>query len=134
MIIWFLHAIPFVLFYNISPITKTCVDTNSIYAIYVSVYFLVLFCIAPVVIMVLFEYFTYHNIHSTRVLAEQQADHQLVRMILIQTILVIISYVPNAVNTAYGLITSGVSKDANRLMIESFASNMINLVYVYYFL
>jgi hypothetical protein len=84
--------------------------------------------------MVLFGYFTYYNIHSTRVLAEQQADRQLVRMILIQTILVIISYVLNAVNTAYGLITSGVSKDANRLMIESFASNMINLVYVYYFL
>ena len=133
MIIWFLHGIPFLLFYNISPITAGCVNTNTIYAVYVSIYFLIILCIIPVILMTLFGYLTYNNIHLTRALAERQADRQLVRMLSIQIILVVICYVPNAINTAYGLITSGVSKDANRLLIESFSSNIINLLtYTYY--
>jgi hypothetical protein len=133
IIIWCLHGIPVLLFYNISSITTTCVNTNTGYAIYVPIYLLGLICGIPVVIMVLFGYLVYRNIHLTRVLAEQQADRQLTRMILIQILLVVICIVPYSINIAYGLITSGVSKDTNRIIAEGFASTIFSLVsYLYY--
>ncbi|CAF1331159.1 unnamed protein product [Adineta steineri] len=115
-------GIPQLVFYDISPITKTCVNSNAAYAIYVSIYVLSLTCVIPVVILVVFGYLTYRSIHLTRVLAEQQADHQLAKMTLIQVVLVVIAITPYGINNVYGLITSGISKDANRLAIESFAS------------
>jgi hypothetical protein len=48
--------------------------------------------------MIIFRYLTYRNIHLTRLLARQFADRQIVRIILIQIILVIIS------NTLYSAL------------------------------
>jgi hypothetical protein len=133
IIIWCLHGIPVLSFYNISPITTTCVHTNAGYAIYSPIYLLGLICGIPVLVMVIFGYLTYRNIHLTRVLAEQQADRQLVRMILIQVLLVVICIVPYGINNAYALITSGVSKSTNRLIIESFVITIFSLVSYIYF-
>jgi hypothetical protein len=37
VIVWFLHAIPCPIFYNISPVTNKCVITNTVYnRIYIS--------------------------------------------------------------------------------------------------
>jgi hypothetical protein len=133
IIIWCLHGIPVLLFYNISPITTTCVNTNNSYAVYGLIYLLGLICAIPVAVMVLFGYLAYRNIHLTRVLAEQQADRQLIRMILIQVLLVVICIVPYGINSAYELITSGISKDTNRLISEGFALTILSLVsYLYY--
>jgi hypothetical protein len=132
-IIWYLHGIPVLVYYNISPVTMTCVNTNASYAIYALIYLLGLVCGIPVLVMVIFGYLTYRNIHLTRVLAEQQADRQLVRMILIQVVLVVISITPYGIFTAYGLITSGVSKDTDRLIIEIFALTIISLISYFYF-
>jgi hypothetical protein len=57
-IIWFLHGIPYLLFYNISPITTTCVNINIIFVIYTPIYIIVLLSTVPVVVMVLFAYLT----------------------------------------------------------------------------
>jgi len=133
MIIWFLHGIPYLLFYNISPITATCVNTNTIFAVYVTIYLLVLLCVVPVSVTVLFGYLAYRNIHLTRVLVEQQADRQLVKMALIQVVLIFISALPFGTNYIYGLITSGVSKDANKLMSESFALTIFLLLSYFYY-
>jgi hypothetical protein len=132
-IIWYLHGIPVLVYYNISPVTMTCVNTNASYAIYGLIYLLGLVCGIPVLVMVIFGYLTYRNIHLTRVLAEQQADRQLVRMILIQVVLVVICITPYGIYSVYGLITSGVSKDTNRLIIEIFVLTIISLIpYIYY--
>ncbi len=64
--------------------------------------------------MFCFGYLAYHNIRTTIALAEQQADRQLMRMIIIQAIL-ISPYSLFGNNYAYDLITAGVKKDANRL-------------------
>jgi hypothetical protein len=133
IIIWCLHGIPVLLFYNIPPIIMTCVDTNPNYAIYVPIYLLGLICGIPVLTMVTFGYLTYRNIHSIRDLVTQQADRQLTEMILIQVILVVICIVPYSIYFAYSIITSGVSKDANRLIIESFVYTILSLLtYLYY--
>ncbi|CAF3758337.1 unnamed protein product [Rotaria sp. Silwood1] len=83
--------------------------------------------------MVIFGYLAYRNIHSTRALAEQQADRQLTQMILYQVILVVISIVPYGIAFAYNVITSRISKDANRLIIEDFVlAFSILLWYLHY--
>jgi uncharacterized membrane protein len=83
--------------------------------------------------MAVFGYLTYTNIHLTRVLAEQQADRQLVRMTLIQVLLVVICITPYGIYNGYSLITSGVSKSTNRLIIESFAITIISLIPYFYY-
>ncbi|CAF3871875.1 unnamed protein product [Adineta steineri] len=128
-----LHGIPILLFYNISSITKTCIDTNPGYAIYTPIYGTAVLCFIPVIIMIIFGYLTYYNINSIRILTEQQADRQLIRMILSQAISAFITFIPYGINIAYSQITSNISKDPYRLNIESFISMMTTLLsYIYY--
>jgi len=83
--------------------------------------------------MVIFGYLTYRNIRRTIVLAEQQADRQLVKMILIQVLLVVISMTPFGIYIIYYLITAEVVKGPNRLLKESFAEIILIFVsYCYY--
>ncbi|CAF1148238.1 unnamed protein product [Adineta steineri] len=83
--------------------------------------------------MTVFGYLAYQNIRLTRALAEQQADRQLTRMILIETALVTISYMQYGINGAYTVITARMSKDANRLQIENFVATLSNLGCYLYF-
>jgi ABC-type uncharacterized transport system YnjBCD permease subunit len=79
-------------FYYITPIK--CSSTNAVYADYVTIYPTVILCGIPVLIMVIFGYLPYQNIHSTRAHAEQQADRPLKKMILIQVVSIVISTMP----------------------------------------
>jgi hypothetical protein len=133
MIVWCFHAIPVLVFYNISPVTGKCGSTDPSYSFYLSMYILLFQCLIPVLIMVLFGYLTYRNIQMTRVLAEQHADRQLVRMILIQLVLVVISMTPYGAYTIYNLITSKIIKDSFRLQEESFAATVFIIVSYFYY-
>ncbi|CAF1152942.1 unnamed protein product [Adineta steineri] len=83
--------------------------------------------------MILFGCLAYRNIQQTIHLAEQHADRQLMRMVLIQVVLVIVSNTPFGAVTAYGLITAGINKDLNRQLKEYFAVCILILVsYSYY--
>ncbi|CAF1441150.1 unnamed protein product [Adineta steineri] len=133
IIVWCLQGIPWLFFYNISPINSTCVTTNAAFSIYISTYLLGFLCAIPTLILVVFGWLTYRNIRQTIVLAEQHADRQLTKMILIQVILVLISIIPYGINNLYGFVTSGVIKDANRVVVESFISTIVNLIsYLYH--
>jgi hypothetical protein len=133
ILIWCLHGIPVLLFYNISPVSMTCTITNSGYNIYLIVYLLGLICGIPVSIMVIFGYLTYRNIHLTRTLAERQADRQLAKMTLIHVFLVVFCMVPYSVFIAYNLITSGIVKSINRLIIEGFIITILTLLTYFYY-
>ena len=133
-IIWCCHGIPYLLFYDISAITHTCISTNFAFAVYFpSIYILTLNCAIPVSIMVVFGYLAYRNIRLTRALANRHADRQLTRMVLIEAGLVAISYIQYGINGTYTVITSGMSKDQNRLQAEYFASTVANLMCYLYF-
>jgi hypothetical protein len=54
-------------------------------------------------------------------------------MTLIQVVLDVICFVPYSIFIAYGLITSGVHKDINRLIIESFILTLFSLVCYFYY-
>jgi hypothetical protein len=133
IIVWCLHEIPPLLFYHISPITNTCVNSNAAFAIYIPIYLLALVCAIPVSVMVVFGCLTYRNIHQTRALAEQHADRQLASMTLIQVVFVVIFITPYGINNAYSLITSNIVKDTNRLIEESFALTVLSLITYFYY-
>jgi len=134
IIIWFLHAIPTLVFSHVSPVTSRCSPSNAIYATYTPLYILILQCGIPVFVMIVFGFLTYRNMHLTRFLAEQHADRQLVRMILIQVFLVVISMTPYGCITAYNLITAQITKDVVRLEKENLALNVFALVSYFYYI
>ncbi|CAF1462125.1 unnamed protein product [Adineta steineri] len=133
IIIWCLHAIPILIFYKISSITQTCGNTNAAYGIYIIIYLLGLVTSIPAVLMVFFGYLAYRNIHMTRHLNRQDADRQLMRMTLFQVLFDVVCLVPYGINYVYNLITSGVSKSADRLQLEYFISAILTLLSYGYF-
>jgi hypothetical protein len=133
IIIWFLHGIPTTFYYTIPYPGNTCIDTNKIYLTYISIYTLGHTCAIPILVMVIFGWLTYRNIRLTRVLAEQHADRQLVKMTLIQTVIVVISFAPYGIMNAYTLITSGGTKSVDQQVQESFALTIFTLTtFIYY--
>ena len=133
-LVWCLHGIPFLLFFDISPVKQICMSTSTAFAVYFpSIYILTINCAMPVVVMVLFDYLTYSNIQQTRILAEQNADRQLTRMILTIVLLVTVSYVPYGIYNIYILVTAGINKDPYRVLQENLAGTVANLVCYFYF-
>ncbi|CAF1235915.1 unnamed protein product [Adineta steineri] len=128
-----LHAIPCFIYLDISPITKTCLVTNNAYNFYLSLYSLSLISTFPVIIMSIFGYLTYRHINLRRILIRQSADRQITRMTLIQVILVITTITPYGIQITYNLITTGIYKDTDRIIKESFSLTIISLLtYVYF--
>jgi hypothetical protein len=133
IIVWCLDGIPTFIFFDISPLTKTCVVTNTVYQIYISIYILGLLYLIPVLTLIIFGFLTYQNIRQTRILVEEQANRQLTRMIFIQIILIVISMIPIGSLTVYMLITISLVKDSNQLLKEYFVDTVFSLVsYLYY--
>lgn len=132
IVFWCIHGIPALLFNNISSTTHSCVITNADFAVYFAIYQIGLNCIIPISVMSIFGYLAYHNIHSTIALAEQQADRQLLKMVLLQSIL-ISPYFLYGINYTYNLMTTGIKKDSDRLYKEGFAVTVFNLTNYLFF-
>jgi hypothetical protein len=114
IIFGFLLSIINFVFLDISPVLNACISANAVYALYLQVSSLVILSVIPILIICVFGCLTYRNIRQTRVLAEQHADRQLVKMILIEIILVVISATPYSINGIYDLVTANIVKDEDR--------------------
>ncbi|CAF1072261.1 unnamed protein product [Adineta steineri] len=133
IIVWFLHSVPVLLFYNVPPIISRCSSVNKVYQDYIPIYILVLQCGIPVLVMLIFGGLTYRNMRLSKALVEQHADRQLTKMIIIQVMLVIISMTPYGILDIYTLITSKYIKSTDQLQQEAFAQTIFVLVsYIYY--
>jgi hypothetical protein len=133
IIIWCLHGIPVFIFYRISPIIYSYSSINQAYATYVPIFIILFFCVIPVIIMIIFGYLTYRNIHSTIRLVQQHFDRQLTRMTLIQVFIVVFSMIPEGIYGTYQYITAGVQKDLDRQVKEAFVNIIIIMMsYIYY--
>jgi hypothetical protein len=75
--------------------------------------------------MSIFGCLTYRNLRRTIVLREQQANRQLVKMILPQVILVLISATPYMINGLYNAVTNGIIKSPDRQEKEYFAAVIV---------
>jgi hypothetical protein len=107
--------------------------SNATFAVYISIFILLFLCAIPMLIMIVFGCLACRNIRRTICLAEQHADRQLIRMVLIQVVLVIISNIPFSSYNFYSLITANTTKDVNRQMKEYLAETILSLLnYSYY--
>ncbi len=77
--------------------------------------------------MTFFAYVAYMNIQSTRVLAGQQVDRQLLKIVLI----VIISYFQYGIYNGYPLLTANMTKGADRLALDRLFGSISSL-FCYY--
>jgi len=125
-LIWFGHSIPYAIFNTI--INGLCVQTNIIYKDYTTYSLFVFFIGLPILVLTIFGYLSYRNIHRIRILVNQQADRQITRMTLMQTIVVCLSILPYGILSIYALVTNGTIKSLDQQMKEYFASAIINLI------
>jgi hypothetical protein len=95
LIIWLLHGIPTLIWYNLSssPITGsiTCMIVNPIFQKYITYgYLLILTGILPICMAVLFGALAYWNVrqipYRTVPLVRRELDKQLTSMILVQVV------------------------------------------------
>jgi hypothetical protein len=133
MIIWCLHGVPIFCTTIFRLLLQSVNPPILVIQLIFQYMFFALQCAIAVLIMLVFGSLTYRNIRRTRALAEQQADRQLTKMVLMQIILVVISMIPFGIFTAYSLITAGVSKSIDQLTKEYFVLIILVLVsYLYY--
>ncbi|CAF1368267.1 unnamed protein product [Rotaria sp. Silwood1] len=118
----------------ISPVTSTCVASSPGTSRYAAIFFILIVNVIPITITTIFGYLTYRNIRQTTVLAGQQADRQLVKMVLLQIILIIISNTPLGGLYTYILITTGVIKSQEQQLQEYSVLLLINLIGSIYFI
>ena len=131
IIFWSIHGLFGPIFYEITSVR--CTSTNAIYAEYSVIYSIVIVCAIPILIIGLFGLLTFRNIRQTILLAEQRADQQLTKMILIQILLILVSIAPYGINNAYRLITAGVKKGTDQQVKEAFITTIVTLIsYLYY--
>ncbi|CAF1053625.1 unnamed protein product [Adineta ricciae] len=133
IIVCSLHAIPFFIYLDISPITKICASFNPILTTYFPIFSLVIICTMPILFMSVFGSLTYRNIRQTTVLAEHQADRQLVTMTFLDITLSFFCSAPLAIYHIYNIITSGMIKDQDRLLKEYFAYVIISTEITLYY-
>lgn len=131
--VWLIHAIPSAIYRDIVPLTKTCVNTNTSYAVYSVVYIIGLLCLIPISIMIFFGYLTYRNINGRRAAIRRGFDRQTLRMTLFLVILNVICLLPYGIYIAYQVITSSLVKDNDRLIKENFALTIVTLVSYFYY-
>ena len=133
ILLWIAHGIPYLIFYEISSTTGTCINTNSIYANYLTVGAFLFLFIIPVFILIFFGYLSYPNIHRIRILSEQHADRQLTQMMLMQAALVCLSTAPYTILNVFSVATTRVIKDLDQQMKEYLIAAITNLISYFHF-
>ncbi|CAF1094670.1 unnamed protein product [Adineta steineri] len=81
--------------------------------------------ILPAVLMITFSSLTIHSLHQrhTSLVHAKKRDRHLLRMVIAEVVVVVITSVPDSTNLIYGVATHDVvNKSAQRLEIESFIS------------
>ena len=132
VLFWCIHGIAISTCFDISPVTNTCTNVNAVFANYIPIYLLGVCTVGPMLIMSLFGYLTYRNIHKTRALRRQRTDRQLTRMALMY-IVFSSTILPYTVYIIYQLITSSTTKDPNQLSVENFIYSVCTVFsYTYY--
>ncbi|CAF1374259.1 unnamed protein product [Adineta steineri] len=124
-VVFILHSIPIYYFFHIAPTVNLCYSNNWVFAVYYTLFIIVIDSAIPILTMATFGYLAYRNIRRTVALAEQHADRQLVKMVLIQVALVVICIAPVGIYNAYSLITYGVVKSLNQQAIEYSTSLLV---------
>ncbi|CAF3805938.1 unnamed protein product [Rotaria sp. Silwood1] len=138
-IIWILHGISYLIFFNqnLSPTTGkvTCASQNNIFLQY-RTYFvtLVLTGVLPVVITILFGSLAYYNVrrlaYRTLPLVRRELDKQLTVMVLVQVIVNAFTVLPYVILVALTLNTSLMNDPVVSTKIQFTATMTVLLYYI----
>jgi hypothetical protein len=140
IIIWTLHGIPSLIFYNqiISPLTNTtvCQVTNYIFNQYLSYgYYLTLNNILPLITIV-FGIMAYYNarnlVHRTIPLVRRELDKQLTVMVLVQVLISFCALVPFSINNIFVIVNTLPNDPVIQAKI-SLAGNIITNYFILYY-
>lgn len=126
-ILCLLHGIPFLIYYDISPITKSCSSMNNTLTLYLPIFVLVIFFLISACLTMIFGCLTYKNIKESIGLSNHNVDRQLTIMICMQIILILWSTIPYGIFTIYSLLTNNIIKDIKRLYEELFTFTIISI-------
>ena len=139
--IWLFHAIPFLFFYNLIPISTTgrsvCGITNAIFTKYVTFFYqLVLPSSLPMVITVLFGFLAYRNVqqlaYRTVPIVRRELDRQLTKMVLSQVLFNVFTLLPYAVTLLIYVQIPADSDPSVIAVIQFINSIAMYLYYLYY--
>ena len=140
-LVWILHGIPFLVFYNIivQPSTgkSVCTITNTMFSQYLTYFYqMTIVSSLPVCVTVLFGYLAYRNVqhlaYRTIPLVRRELDKQLTTMVLYQVLFNIFTIVPYVIVL---IISSLVPNNADPTLasIVQFASTLAILLYYSYY-
>jgi hypothetical protein len=108
VIVWILHGIPFLLYYNHTLLPNTskasCVITNVLFQKYLNVFYgSVITTSLPVIIIILFGSLTYRNVkqiaYRTVPLVRRELDKQLTVMVLVEVLFDVVFITPLAIQS-----------------------------------
>ncbi|CAF1144289.1 unnamed protein product [Didymodactylos carnosus] len=143
VLFWLLTLLPFPLLTNIYVIgeanqtkSKVCNYYSIIYANF-HLYFNSLLCfnLIPIFVMTLFGILTYKNLRNRIVPLHQRRSHrnridvQLTKIMLLQTLIVIVSSVPPTILNMYMGLTIDTEKNSFRLAQENLFSTIVTLFF-----
>jgi hypothetical protein len=122
------NTLPWVIYGDVSSITKSCIYTNSNFIRYILVFAMFPLCIIPMVVMGLFGALAYTNILNTTALSQQNAHRQTTIMVCMQVSLVIFSGTFNAVWYGYLVVTYEMPRSIDLYAQEYLIDAMITLL------
>jgi hypothetical protein len=127
IIFWFIAAIHIPIFSTIQ--SGSCI-MPGLYSLIFSIYIVIFAGFIPPILMSIFSLITLRNLHSihlrintTNIQANRyirQRDFHLIRMLIAQVVVYILTTTPYPLNTLYSAITLSKTKGINQQVIESF--------------
>ena len=138
-IIWIIHGIPFLLYYDHIPSSSTgisiCVITSIVFHRYYTLFYaLILASVLPVTITIIFAILAYRNVkqiaYRTVPLVRRELDKQLTVMVLVQVFYNAIAIMPFGIIGIFSTIY-GTSTDPITAAQLSFITNITTTIYYF---
>ncbi|CAF0905014.1 unnamed protein product [Rotaria sordida] len=137
-VIWLLHSVPSLIWYNLSFSVRTgkvgCVITNPIFQQYYTyVYLLILAGVLPIIIDIIFGSIAYSNVrqipYRTIPLIRRELDKQLTTMVLVQVVFKVFIIIPY-ISVLFILNTANLSNNSINVTQLNFVSFSPFYIYI----
>jgi hypothetical protein len=130
---WLIAYLPHTIFYTLIPLTNetfTCVNTNSIYGIYVTYFALIVYSVFPVIVLTLFSLLILINVRRFRHIRQQSSILQksVRRMTIAFIIIIYLAALPTSINQLYMISTHYFNKSRLQISIEYLILTILSLL------
>jgi hypothetical protein len=105
----------------------TCIIMNPIFALYQAYLSIIIYSLIPIFVLSIFSLLTWRNVRSN-LIRRRSLEQALTRILLAQTVMVLLTSIPNVINQMYFFYTRTVPKNSLRLAQESVVSSVFTLL------